>query len=846
MKKITTTAIVALLLIFSNQLFSQLSGTYTIGVSNSDYTTISSAITDLTTNGISDNVIFNIKEGVYTEQLLITEAIAGSNTFNILFQSELLDTSKVKINFSNPDNESHLVELTLINNLSFNFLTFELEANYKSRIFKLNHGIINLKITNCALVAKNRDIHHIELKQPTSSENPSTGIVINNNKLENGYLAIELEGGYFGMVTNIEIENNIITNQKSHGIALSSVENLIVKSNTITTIESTYNAINNYGIGIEYGKDFEICNNKIYSTFGSGIRLYNCQNESNLKKTISNNFVTTQITSMGGQSIILNDSENIDIIFNTFRVIGINTGWSNQAGLFSGNTNINLINNIFYSNDFYAINIDGVDGILNCNYNLFRGAENKLASINYTTISDLETWKTTTNLDANSVTGEINFISESDLHIKSTLVDSMGMVWTGITTDIDGDTRNTTKPDIGADEFEIINTVPVIENQEFSLNENPTIDFEIGIILASDADTDQTLTYSLIDGDHMDAFVLDSLTGSLKVAMAEFFNFEEVSATTLTVKVEDNGEVSQCNTAEITININDVNETPIASNETFQIYENSSINDTVGVLAASDPDNNQQLAYTITEGNLNDAFAINSETGVITVNKNDLDFEMDVMFTLTINVADNGTNQLDTDATITIELLNVNEPVHIEDLEININENPFNDSEIGNVIVSDDDFPFQYPFNNEISIIEGNDDGIFSIEPYLGTLYVADSTLINYEVNTSLTIKVQVTDGEFYDTATVIINITDVIESSVNSMLEQAINVYPNPSNGEFTINGLEQTSRIEFYTISGKMITSENIDPNKTSICIENYSGIIIAKIYTNSTIITKRFVIE
>ena len=69
--------------------------------------------------------------------------------------------------------------------------------------------------------------------------------------------------------------------------------------------------------------------------------------------------------------------------------------------------------------------------------------------------ANLAAWQTATGKDANSVSGNPQFVSNTDLHINpsiATLVESGGTPIAGITIDIDGDTRNATTPDIGADE----------------------------------------------------------------------------------------------------------------------------------------------------------------------------------------------------------------------------------------------------------------------------------------------------------------------------------------------------------------------------------------------------------
>src|SRR5690606_32381979 len=47
------------------------------------------------------------------------------------------------------------------------------------------------------------------------------------------------------------------------------------------------------------------------------------------------------------------------------------------------------------------------------------------------------------------------FTSASDLHIKNPLLKGAGTPVTGVTTDIDGQVRNSSRPDIGSDEFKL-------------------------------------------------------------------------------------------------------------------------------------------------------------------------------------------------------------------------------------------------------------------------------------------------------------------------------------------------------------------------------------------------------
>ena len=102
-----------------------------------------------------------------------------------------------------------------------------------------------------------------------------------------------------------------------------------------------------------------------------------------------------------------------------------------------------------------------------------------------------------------------------------------------------------------------------------------------------------------------------------------------------------------------------LNEPPVITGDTFNIAENVAVNTFVGSLAFGDPDQGDQVSFTILGGNTNNAFKIDN-VGVITVNNTAaLDYETGRQFILTVQIQDSG--MLTDQATVTINLSDANE-----------------------------------------------------------------------------------------------------------------------------------------------------------------------------------------
>ncbi|MGB0582526.1 MAG: cadherin domain-containing protein, partial [Limisphaerales bacterium] len=201
----------------------------------------------------------------------------------------------------------------------------------------------------------------------------------------------------------------------------------------------------------------------------------------------------------------------------------------------------------------------------------------------------------------------------------------------------------------------------------------------------------------------------------------------------------------------------------------FALDENSAAQTLLGSVTGTDPDNgpNGMLVYTITSGNIGAAFAIDPNSGAITVaSQAALNFEVTPAFSLTITATDGGTPTLLDTATVTVTLNDVNEQPRAFPGTMTTIENAVNTATLGAMIATDEDRGDSGVLR--YSIIGGSGSTALAIDPVSGTIFVQDSTQLDFETSPTLEIVVQATDmgtPSLSDTNTVTLSLIDLNEA---------------------------------------------------------------------------------
>jgi hypothetical protein len=429
-------------------LYAGLSGVYTIGGEDPDFETITEAVTVLNAGGASAPVTFNIRNGSYSEPMLLNDFPGSDCDRPVIFQSESGDSSLVTI--TNLGINAHTIVLNGADGVYFKNMTLK-SVNTSFRHVVLfsggahcNHfegntfkGFVSTATANTSAVIR-------------STVGLDTANVFSGNRLLDGSYSFHLTGNGGGITNTVITENYL--DPYYRGIYNSALQGVSITYNTIFADN------HNSGLGLELytGHNLnEIAYNKIQSPLGQyGFVVDNCDNTALNPGKIYNNFISVGGTGIA-RGIYLNGSAYQDIIHNSILVYSTNATLANTAPLYiNSSPNVRIKNNATRNaGPGYAIYANGnTTFVANRNSYYTSGA-----TFGYWNGGAVETtfanWQAASTQDTNSINVDPVFMSNTDLHTFLVLLNEVGDQATGIPDDIDGQTRDTL-PDIGADEFD--------------------------------------------------------------------------------------------------------------------------------------------------------------------------------------------------------------------------------------------------------------------------------------------------------------------------------------------------------------------------------------------------------
>ena len=397
-----------------------LSGTYTVGGGTADFDSLKDAVKAFDINGVGGPVIFNINPGTYPEQLVIYEVKGASESNTITFRSSTGDSTDVIITCTPVyDNKPYTILLDGGDHIVFKNLTITTQTPTGLPLMMKNGACFN-------------EVSHAEISAPDGNNNPLVQLgdddkfiysyIDSNNVFRNSHFLggkYAVNAGVAGVSNSIVVASNTL------------VEDNVIEENTIYLYNDLSPVIRANKIHIE----------AVERNYTTGIYIR--------QGTVENNFVYMHNPGSYVYTGIMATGP-ATIVYNTVK--------TDVAGLplktYAAQTRI--LNNILTTQGSIALEMADTTGN-EIDHNIyFSTLPPRLISYNPggTWYYRLESWQKTSGFDAHSIFHETQFVSPTDLHTSDPWANARGIPVTGVTTDIDGDARDATHPDIGADEFD--------------------------------------------------------------------------------------------------------------------------------------------------------------------------------------------------------------------------------------------------------------------------------------------------------------------------------------------------------------------------------------------------------
>ncbi|MEP0984557.1 cadherin domain-containing protein [Ekhidna sp.] len=272
-----------------------------------------------------------------------------------------------------------------------------------------------------------------------------------------------------------------------------------------------------------------------------------------------------------------------------------------------------------------------------------------------------------------------------------------------------------------------------------SINENNTVDTEIGTLFTTDDDGGETHTYTLVSGtgdtDNASFNILDD-----KLRASESFNFEVKDSYGIRIQTNDgNGGTFE---EQFTITVNDVSEAPTdITLSGSEITENNSINDAIGVLSSTDEDAAETYFYSLVSGTGDTGNASFNIDGDQLRASEIFDFETTNSYSIRVQTNDGNFGVFEKVFTVTIN--NQQEaPTDILLSSSDIDESSPIGTTVGNLSTTDEDNGETYTYTL-ISGIGDTDNASFNISGD----ELRSAEIFDYEAKTNYSVRVQTNDG---------------------------------------------------------------------------------------------------
>lgn len=438
-------------------------GHYSIGTGGL-YANFGAAVDTLMNAGVDGNVVFDVANGVYNEQITLGPIDGVSPSSTVVFRGDDSNPSNVILRYAPVQASNFVLNVDGAEYVSFKGIMFSSRGsnNYNNVISVSNARQIRF------------DSVYVVTKGGLNNQNASCMLVgdevyalyVTNSVIDSGYCGIRSARTAAGLTEGVYITNNTIQNYMTIGVNLRRIDDVHITNNQILTGANASRALTGIFVAQHEGPIAIERNNIVLSdnTNGAktGIRLINITGSN---ATMS--LVSTNMCAMVGKNSNTTAAISIDscawmnVFFNTCRVypVGYTSGSQTSKALYVGTTSsqISIMNNtLMHDGSGYALYVQNAANVMNCNFNDYyvNKSDMNLAFFGGTACLTFDELRQADNMDNNSWNLKPYFVSTTDLHYSMGTLCERAQYNTLVPLDIDGYIRpQIPSPTIGAHEF---------------------------------------------------------------------------------------------------------------------------------------------------------------------------------------------------------------------------------------------------------------------------------------------------------------------------------------------------------------------------------------------------------
>lgn len=441
-----------------NNFKTSFSGNYTIGGAGADFNTPADAVAALNSFGVCGPTVFDINPGTYPGRLTINSITGASAVNTITFRSLNNDTAVVITDSATSTANNWVVRLNGAQYVTFKSITFSPKhLSFSNAVVLINSSRYNT-FEGCLFLGVASG-STVDLALFRCDDFNSKSNVVKSNRFFKGSMGVLMRGSSASSrLDSVYIYGNVIQQFSQYGIRIEYAKAPIIDSNVVVSSSATTQI---HAISLNYCYDaYQVTRNSIHLANYSntrGVELANITSTATSWGLIANNFITLEGNASSTNCYGVRLYPNVYYTRVAHNSILVNSGnQHNDTRGINATTqcsNIEIINNNVVSNNFPCF-YEGTS-VTYSDYNNFFSTANRYAyhtttTYTYTTFAALAA---AMQKDSNSISVNPYFASNTDLHTNLGALNGVAKPLSYVTIDIDGEPRNPTNPDIGADEF---------------------------------------------------------------------------------------------------------------------------------------------------------------------------------------------------------------------------------------------------------------------------------------------------------------------------------------------------------------------------------------------------------